>query len=182
MVIALPLGGCNEHLMFKGVTSGIVSVTEGIFMRPDVNLKQKNEAAADFLVQNFNKAIRQDDLIEIRHLHEMDNNTLTSPLGMKISEDIGMRLNHLGYRVNLRDTATGPNKVIYEKIPDPLKAADFTLMGSYLRNRKDVDVYLRVVNARTGEIISAFDYKMYLTAEMRKLSETPVRIYRTGAP
>jgi hypothetical protein len=181
-ILGLPLVSCNEAVMFKSVTTGILAATEGVFMRPDVNLRQKNHAAADFLVQEFRQDIQYGDSIEVRHLHEVDNNTLTSPLGMKIPEEIGMRLLDLGYTVNLKDVATGANKPLYIAAPQSFNESDFFLTGSYLRNRKDVDVYLRVVNAKSGQIVAAFDYKLYLTAEVRKLAETPVQIYRVGRP
>lgn len=172
------LTGCTEKIMFRGAITTMTAAMEGVFMRTDVNLKEKNYAAADFLAQRLKPAAGFGRLIAVRALSEVDNPGITSPLGTKIPEEIGLRLMDLGYKVDIRDVATGPNDGLYNGVPASAGLPAFVLTGSYLRNRDDMDVHLRVVDAGSGQVVAAFDYKLLLSVEVRKLSETPVRIYR----
>ena len=168
-------------MAFREVTAGLVATAQGVFMRPDVNLKEKNYAAADYIEPKLKNTVGGYKTIAAKPLNEVDNPGITSPLGMKIPEEIGLRLVDLGYKVDIREVATGGNEGVYDQTPMSAANPDFVLSGSYLRNRDDLDVHLRVVNTHTGEVVASFDYKLLLSVEVRKLSETPTRIYRVQA-
>lgn len=182
LCVAAPivLTGCSGQPAFRAVAAGVSATAQGWFLRPDVNLKEKNYAAADFIEPKLKKPIGPFKVIRAQPLHEVDNPGITSPLGMKIPEEIGLRLIDLGYKVDLGEVASEVNTEFYAGSPIGMQDPEFILTGSYLRNRKDLDVHLRVVETRSSHVIASFDYKMALTVEVRKLSETPTRIFRVS--
>ncbi len=165
------LVSCGEVIGFKVASAGLLAVSHGIFSRPDVNLKEKNYAAADFLVSQVSPHIDALETIDVRPLEEMDHAGITSPFGRRVSEGVGLRFSELGYHVDLHKVS----------INDPSPAsdrADFRLKGTYAVKANQVDVYLRVIEIKNGQIVGRFDYSMPLSSEIRQLAQTQPRIFK----
>ncbi|MCB1682280.1 MAG: hypothetical protein KDI61_06575 [Alphaproteobacteria bacterium] len=161
---------------FQIVTSGIAAATQGIFSDPKVNLREKNYAAADYLLQQSGNYLNRTGVIEAKPLSESDNPAAPSALGRKISDDVGMRLSELGYNVNRVEVATPVDKGLYG---GPEAYPEFLLTGSYLKKKEKIEVYLRLIDTKEQKIISAFDYSMPYDSEIRRLSDADTQIFRT---
>jgi len=170
------LSSCAEILTYKTVTAGLYAASQGYFSSPDVNLSEKNYAAADFLASQINEDVSFSDQILVQPLQEVDHVGISSPFGVSISEGVGLRLIELGYKVLLHDVASGANTGLY---PAP-KALHphYTLGGRYAVNKDDVDVFLRIVSVHTGKVVGYFDYTMPLSKEFEALSKTETRIFK----
>ncbi len=171
------LCSCGEVIAFKAVTASLTAASYGLFSDPDVNLKAKNYAAADFLVGQMGPKVRKNDYILAEPLEEVDHAGITSPLGIAIPEGIGLRFIELGYKAQLHKVASESNAGLY---PQSDAAPDFVLKGTYKVESSDVTVYLRVINIRTKDVVARFDYKLLPSREVRELAQTPARIYRVS--
>jgi hypothetical protein len=172
LAAGLPMSGCMTAAFLD-------TAAHNIFQRKDVNLIAKNQAAADFLVQQFPTFVTNKDLIKALPLTESNENHGIVKIGRIIPEHVGVRLARLGYRMDMNDVLTSPD-VNYMR-PDIAagEAPKFLLTGTYLRRRLDMDVNLRVMNAATGQIVAAFDYTLPMNPEIAELSAPQVEIYRT---
>lgn len=178
VAIALSLlAGCGPVGNFKLVTMGVTAAANGFFERTDVNLKEKNYAVADYMAVPMREHIDRDDLIVIHPLTEADNGKITSPLGMMIPEEVGLRLMQLGFRVALHQVASDMNSEIYLA---PKDEADFIFTGHYMRGKTKVDIVLRVKDVKTQEVVAAFEYALPLTREIQGLADTQPRIFKVA--
>ncbi len=178
--VALFLSACGTSLTFRAATLGVSAARYGVFSRVDVNLKEKNYAAADFLAVKVKDIIDFKDPILALPLVEADNIAISSPLGANISQGVGSRLADLGYNVNLNKTVIADeNKSLYLKFKDN-KDYDFVLKGSYRYNnyKNNIDVFLIITDAKSSKIIASFNYSMPLSKEVKDLSKTQVKIFR----
>lgn len=169
------LASCGTPMNFQLATAGIAAAANDFFKRTDVNLLEKNYAAADYMATPMKEYIDRTDLIAVRPLMQTDNVEITSPLGLKVSEDIGLRFMQLGFTVALNEVASGANAGLYAA---PKSSPAFIFGGHYLRGRDNLDVHLRVTDAKTGQVVSAFDYAVPVTREIEELSNTPPRIFK----
>ena len=180
VLMVLPvLSACGEVITFKAVTAGLSAASYGVFSRPDVNLKEKNYAAADFIAGQIQNRVGKDKIILAKPLEETDHAGISSPLGSFIPEGIGLRLGELGYHVQLHEVAMGGNAGLYSA-PSQGANADLILKGTYLPNSKDVDVFLRVIDVKSGTVVASFDYSLLLSREVRELSQTQTKIFRVS--
>ncbi len=175
---SLSLSACGLS-NFEVVTGAISAATQGIFSDPKVNLREKNYAAADYLLQQSGNYLNRTGTILAKPLVETDNPAAPSPLGRRISADVGARLAELGYNLNLKEVAAPADKVLYQT---PEAVPEFVLSGSYLKKKDKIEVYLRLFENASQKIISAFNYTMPYDSELRKLSEADTQIFRTGHP
>ena len=173
MVCLLGLGGCVEISAFKAATVGIAAATSGVFSRPDVNLTEKNYAAADLLASEVNHIVSRFDVIRAEPLQEVDHPGVTSPLGRSIPEGVGLRLIDLGYNVQLDGVVPQENVSLY---PAASANARYILSGVYAVKRQHVDVTLQIVDARTRVPIGRFDYDLLLSSEVRRMAQTEAQI------
>ncbi len=172
------LVSCGTTMTFKAATLGIGAAGYGVFSRPDVNLKEKNYAAADFMAVKMKDIVGFDDVILALPLEEADQAKISSPLGANISEGVGIRFAELGYEVQLHEAATANgNASLYPK-PSLGDKPDFILKGSYRYGRNHMDIFLRLVDAKSYKVVSSFDYSLPLSKEVRDLSKTKTRIFR----
>ena len=179
-LMALPmLASCGEFITYKTVTATLAATSYGVFSRPDVNLKEKNYAAADFIAVQMQSHVQRNHIILAKPLEEIDHAGISSPLGAYIPEGIGLRLADLGYHVQLHEVAAGGNAGLYLP-PSKDGDVDFILKGTYLPNSKDVDVLLRVIDVKSGEVVAHFDYSLLLSREVRELSQTQTKIFRVS--
>ncbi len=183
LIACLPLlSACiSGPYPYKFTAGMLFAASEGIFSDPKVNLKEKNYAAADFLQSKFGKTVSTYHLIKALPLEELDHTGITSPLGRSISEGVGLRLADLGYNVSLHDVAPYDNEKLYPETQKEQKPR-YILNGFYSVNAKDVDVILHLVDVRSNKIIARFDYTMILSREIKKLAQTPPRIFRIKQP
>ena len=179
LLASAPLLTSCGYTNFELLSVGVAATANGLFKNPEVNLKEKNYAAADYLLQQSGNYLTRNSAIAVKPLSEADNPGITSPLGRKIPEDIGMRFAELGYTVNLSEVAGPTNKGLYggsEAYPA------YILTGSYLKISDGVNVSLRIISNETNSVISSFDYKMALSSEVRKMAEADTQIYRMPPP
>lgn len=187
MLGMLPLTACGNVMSFKLATAGLAAATHGVFSNPEVNLKEKSYAAADFLYQDLKTSkIRRDVLdvpyiykIQIHPLVELDNPAITSDFGKKVPEWVGRRYTELGFITYLAEVSPENNKDLYTA-PAQDEQVDLYLNGTYAVRDKYIDVMLRIFDARTGELVSNFDYIMPLNREIRNMAKTDTRIFRVN--
>lgn len=172
---ACGLGG--DFMTVKLLSAGVSAAANDLFKRTDVNLKQKNYAAADYLESQMKGFVKKSHLIQMKALEESDHAGITSPLGMSMAEEIGLRFTQLGYGVSLSGVTTRQNEGVQPSAA-PSQKADFICTGSYLRGRDNVDVHLRVIENASGRIVAQFDYALPITREIREKSQTQTRIFR----
>ena len=179
LVLFLPLlGAClSGPYPYKLGAGFLHAVSSGMFLDPQVNLKEKNYAAADFLQSKFGKAVSLNHVIKALPLEELDHQGISSPLGRNISEGVGLRLSELGYSVLLQDVASHDNQDLY---PHPTNeiSPHFFLKGFYAVNNYGVDIILHLVNTQSNNVVARFDYTMILSREIKKLAQTSPRIFR----
>ncbi len=177
LVLLAPFLSACGYSKFELFTAGVAATANGIFDSPKVNLREKDAAAADYLLQQSGNYINREDIIAAKPLYEADHAGVSSPLGRKISSDIALRLSELGYNLDLHEVASPSDKAI-----SSVGAAypQYILSGTYLiiRKKRKVAVSLRISDAGSGKMISAFDYTMPLTGEIDRLSRGETRIFR----
>lgn len=179
------LAGCGNVLSFKLGAATIAAATQGIFTDPDVNLREKSYAAADFLAADLKQSPLRKQVLSIPHapvmvfkpLEELDNPGITSQFGAVVPEWIGRRFSEIGYQVYLNEVAPEGSKTLYPALPKG-KTCDLVLRGSYSVKAKHVDVLLRVFDDRTKALVATFDYAMPLNREIRELAKTEAQIFR----
>lgn len=166
-------------VLFSGCTAAIVdTAARSIFQRQDVNLIEKNYAAADYLIDRSKGYVSKFDLIEAQPLQDTASPAFRTDFGRTVSEHIGIRLAELGYRVNLVP-------VYGEQAPNYLKPViqagekpGYILSGTYRRHGKNMDINLRITGAQSGRVFGAFSYTLPLTRDIAKLSEAEPVIIR----
>lgn len=177
ILAATSLSGCGETMMVKAVSGGVFAVANDAFATPEVNMSAKNYAAADYLFQQMKPNVPRGAILFADRLEEADAPGISSPLGLSIPREVGLRLMELGYTVYVDRVAPfGPNE-IYPAPPSGVNP-EYTLTGTYIKNRQGVYVNLRVINIQTGKITARYDYKLELSREVREAVKTPPKIYR----
>ena len=180
ILAALPiLVSCGEAMTFRAVTAGLSAASYGVFTRPDVNLKEKNYAAADYMAGQIGKYVNANHTILATPLEEVDHAGISSPLGYAIPEGVGLRFIALGYHVWLHEVAANANAGLYPPPPKGEKP-DFILKGTYLPKNKQVDVHLRLISTKSQQVVASFDYPLALSSEVKELSQTKTRIFRVS--
>lgn len=182
------LSACGEYMGFKVGVAGLAATSHGVFSNPNVNLKEKSFAAADFLTMDLKQSpvrrqvlsTQNDYVLLMKPLVEVDNEQITSPFGHAVPEAMGLRFAELGYRTYLNEVAPEGNKNLYPKPPANIKP-NLIVTGAYKVNPKTVDVKLRIFSADSGQIVTYFDYTMPLSREIRNLAKTQTRIYRISS-
>ncbi len=174
LLSCLLLPGCIDA--GTAVTAGAGAMLQDVFEREDVNLAEKNYAAADYLVQQISAFVPKSAPISVQPLTLVAEPEITSELGQKIPEQVGARLMQLGYNVYLDETVPGAVKGVAMTRKEPR----FILGGTYETNRRDVPINLRMVNASSGKVVGSFDYVLPRYGELRELSESKAKIYRVS--
>ena len=164
------LSACQPMVM-GGASLGIQHIK--LFENPDINLKAKNYAAADYLVGQAHTFLDQGDVIEVTPLLNIDDPETPADIATMIPEDIGERLIQLGYRADMDAVATVPI--------DPIKSMpkrDYVLSGYYKSVSKKLTVNLKLTAVELGRVVATFDYVMPTNREIRKLSKPKPRIIK----
>ncbi len=175
-VPAILLAGCTSVVLGGG------AAVMNIFERPDVNLAEKNYAAADYLMQaGGNFADKHDDIKAVA-LQNVTEPALSTRIGRVIARQTGDRLQQLGYRVDLSDVSNDVENSYPYVNPSADRQPDFVLSGTYFNAKSKVDVKLRLVNARTGNVVALFDYGLPMSWEIQRMTKPKPQIFRTTAP
>lgn len=168
---------CEEVLLFKGGAALVSATANDVFKRPEVNLRAKNYAAADYLAQQMKSNVNRNAIIVARKLEEADNPGISSPLGRNIPREVGLRLMELGYNVFLSEVEEYSQNKMYPAPPSGQKP-DYILDGTYLRKQGHVDVKLRLIDTHSSRLVALFDYSMLMSREVRDTVKTPTQIFR----
>lgn len=155
------------------------TAANGIFVQEEVNFSEKNYAAADYLIQQAKSYISRYAHIEARPLTDVQQPDMGSTFSKMVPEQIGIRLSQLGYQVNLGRVATAEDTNYLKPSDESLsKSGDFILSGSFMRNRTDMDISMRIIDAENNQVIAVFDYKLPLTREVAELAKPKPKIIR----
>ncbi len=162
-----------------GMTSALMefdAASLNIFQKQNVNLKEKNFAAADYLIHQARTYISYQDSIKVLPLLDAQEPSFSAPIGEVISEQVGLRLSQLGYAMNMSEVML-PEERANLGIP-PASKASFTLSGTYQRQGQDLEVNLRITELSSARIIGSFEYFMPMSREIADLSTPEPRIFR----
>lgn len=137
----------------------------------DVNLKEKNYIAADYLAGLTHATLNKRTVIVPETLMHANNTGMTSAFGDVVVEQVSARFAQLGYTVYMPEKAeNGDNK--------QMPAKGVSLGGTYLPNGSLANVSLRLVDRSTGQILGAYDYTLPVNNEVEELMEPAPRAFR----
>jgi hypothetical protein len=174
-VVATPaLQGCTPIEAALGL--GGYAIYKSEFEDVDINLTEKNYAAADYITQQMRGNITKYDLIRAKPLTAMENPQLTSALARIVPLQVGSRLAQLGYRMDMSEVVSPQDEGLYSSA-DTAQAPDFLLTGTYRMGKDSVLVNLRILNAKDKRVIGAFEYHVPESREIKKLAQPEPQIY-----
>ncbi|MFN3700922.1 MAG: hypothetical protein ACK4VI_05280 [Alphaproteobacteria bacterium] len=163
------LAGCTA------VSEVLQQTNEYVFFR-DVNLQERNYAAADYLSSITGATIdKRTTLLVPEPLLHANNTGMTSPFGTLVSEQVGVRFAQLGYRVHLTDDRN-PRTASPATIPAPNEGV--SISGTYLPGGSHADIRLRLVERATGRVLGAFDYSLPVNREVSRLMKDQPTAFR----
>ncbi len=140
----------------------------------DVNLIERNYAAADYIIQQAKSYIGQYELIQVQHLTSLDHPKLRSDFDSIVPLQVGERLMQLGYRVDLSDVSQSADASYHA---NQGQSADHYLTGTYAKLSPGLQLNLRIVNRRTGNVIGSFSYQLPFNSDIEKLAEPKAQIF-----
>lgn len=145
-----------------------------VFQNPDVNMRAKNYAAADYIIPQAKTFVDHDDVIQMQEFVNYDDPETPAEIGVIMPKEIGERLTQLGYNIDMA--------LVNAQIPairskqSPVAKPDFIFSGNYTTKRPTMDVSLRITEVRTGRVVGTFDYTMATNREIRKLAKPKAQI------
>jgi len=167
------LSGCTS-LLIGGGALGLHELN--VFQNPDVNLRAKNYAAADYVIQQGETFIRKDrDVIRLMPLVNFHDPKTPAEVGRIIPEQIGARLTQLGYKVDTSHVAP-PAAQGTGLQPSTAGTAQYILSGHYIEDRPHLNVSLRLMQIQSNRAVGAFDYRMPTNREIRELAKPKPQI------
>jgi len=171
---ALILGtGCTAVVASGAAVVGYMSLEE------EANFTEQNYAVADYMIQQASTFIdRRRDLIIAQPLSDSLQPGMGSTISKMIPERVGIRLSQLGYRMDLSHVATAADTNYLKPATVAGEKPDFMLSGTYTRRRNEMDVNMRIVDMRSGRVVSVYDYILPLTREAKKLAQPKPKIVR----
>lgn len=140
----------------------------GIFQSRNINLVEKNYAAADYLADRAKNYVGHADTIRAMPLLDVGEPRIITRLGKEIPEQVGERLVQLGYQV---DTSAVNTNLAPSYAPTPQVVASrpgYILAGSYRDKGAVIDVSLTIKDAMTGQERAGFNYTLPHVGEVRK--------------
>lgn len=183
VVGTLVLAGCTPY------TGGPLSYAQS---REGKDLVAYNYQAVDLLVKRAGTRITKASPLIVATVVDVNNVETSSALGRTITEQLGSRLAQLGYRVSEMKLRQGVS--IQEGLENSKEAGEFVysrntdvisneqravaaLTGTYTVAKDQVLVNIRLVDVRTSQLITAYDYVLPRSADVSALANT-----RTNAP
>lgn len=171
------LSGCTAAASLAG------TALYGKYAKEGATLQEKSYAAADYLVQQSSTYYDRFTPITIMPFTDFERSDLSSKLGRMIPNQIGSRFAQLGYQVDLSRVALNDSdKKLMAQINAKQRQMQpkIIISGTYKRERPDMPITVRIMEAETGYTISAFEYFIKYSGEGRKLSEPEIRIMRAN--
>lgn len=171
-------------LALTACTSKVADLASvGIFQRGDDNMLERNYAAADFLVGQAQTFIyKRSDVIQVFPLENAQNPDSFTEFAKYIPEQIGIRFAQIGYQVDLRNVSTVDDKAFMDPGQNIMRDPEFSLTGTYVRRRTDVDINLRITQLETGRVVGTFNYSLPYTREVAEMSQPQAQIMRKKNP
>lgn len=166
--VALMVGGCNK------ANELAIDVTDYVLLRDD-NLKERNYAAADYLVSRSGSVINKKTVLVPEPLMHVNNTGMTSPFGEEVTSQIAERFAQLGYNVRLVQENPLHPRPVASVSPD----AGVAIGGTYEPHWNSADIKLRLIERKTGRILSSFDYALPVTVKTNKTIEDRPTVFRT---
>lgn len=168
-------------LLLSGCAATALSEFSALdYFQGDVNMAEKNYAAADYLISRARPFAPPGSSIKAVPLLDEEEPRLTAPLGREIPEQIGRRLGELGYNVDLISVATGLDPAYQPAYPMTIHEPQFLLGGSYRRGASDIKVRLRLQETASGIERAAYDFTLPRRAGVRKGTKPEPLIIQTG--
>jgi hypothetical protein len=177
MLIGLFVAGCTSGTL---TAASLLDFNPFDYFSGPVNMKEKNYATADYLIDRAKHYMKPGDKIKAMPLLDVQEPRLITRFGKQVPEQIGERLGQLGYNVDLSAVSTDANPA-FAAAPQPVtNSPKFILSGSYLRRTSStLDMRLYIKDAATGFERGSFDYTLRRTGDIRKNSEPKPMIYKT---
>jgi TolB-like protein len=171
-------------LLSLGVTAcaGLENYSESRFSSK--SFKSYNYQAVDRLLKDADKKIKKDAPMLVTTIGETNNVEASSTFGRTLSEQVGARLAQQGYKIAELKLRQGIS--IQESTFEPKNSGEFLLSrnvneistkhkaataitGTYTVGVKKVLVNLRLIDIRTGNIITAYDYEIPKTDDVEAM-------------
>lgn len=164
----------------------------GIFKDPDVNLKQKTNAAMDYLISRSGNFITRYNTISVQPIAYEGAGELRTDFGDLVALQLGERLIELGYKTDMSHLPeiVGGEEPEISMNGDGTKPGHITLSGYYVRHkfnplaldfdRPGVHLYLKLKNEHTGRTIAMFDHAMVIDRALAKMMEPKAKITRVS--
>lgn len=167
-LLAVMLGGCNKANDFA------IDASDYLLLR-DANLKERNYAAADYLISRSGAFINKRTILVPEPLIHVNNTGMTSPFSTEVTYQIAERFADLGYNVRLvQDNPAQPRSGVTIGSREGV-----AIGGLYEPHWNSADIKLRLIDRQTGEILSFFDYSLpvnWETADSIKNRPTAYRL------
>jgi len=148
------------------------------------SLKGYSYKAVEELMRRAGKSVSKNNPVLVGTISDVNNVEQSTPFGRTITEQIGARMSQLGYKVaelkmrqgiSIQNGATNPDssgEFLYSRnvqdVSGSHKAA-LAVTGTYSVGADNVLVNLRLIDIRTGDLITAYDYELDKTADIRAL-------------
>lgn len=189
---SLVLGLCV--ILGAGVGLGSCAVTQAIqdelFDVSKINLTDSSYAAVDMLAQQSRAHVGASTPLQILPLYDVAVPGELTPFGQTVSSQLGTRFVQLGYNVynggvppvTPQGTIMAPD--MSQSAPRPamtgvqpsaasgMKPGAVQLIGSYARGKDHLMISLQMIQADTGRILSAYDYTLPATRQLRAMTMT----------
>ncbi|WP_435640579.1 hypothetical protein [Micavibrio aeruginosavorus] len=190
---SLVLGACA--LLGLGGVLGACAVTQAIqdelFDTSKINLTDSSYAAADMLAQQSRAHVNAATPVQIFPLYDVAIPGELTPFGQTVSSQLGARFVQLGYNVYTGGLPPDsvPSTVMAPQVgvgaPQPVmkgvtpssasgmkKPGLVQMYGSYARGKDHLMISLQMIQAETGRVLSAYDYTLPATRQLREMSMT----------
>ncbi len=174
---------CAALLLTSGCTAAFLDIARhDIFVKDDVRLIERNYAAADYLIQQAGGYIGKYAVIRAEPLADINQPGMESTFGKLLPEHVGVRLSQLGYQVDLESVIVSPEVNYLKPGEDYKRKAGFILSGSYRRDQTDMNISLRLIDAKNKQVVGVYDYRLPLTREINELARPIPQIMRIEQP
>lgn len=171
--------------------------TTGLHFNPDVNynIASGSYTATDRLIMQAGTTLPKNTPLLVGTIADANNLETSSPLGRTVAEQVAARLVQKGYTVTDVRFRNAIN--VKQDSRDETQAGEFFLSrdlsvistqqdvgavvtGTYVDGADDVLVNLRLIAATTGQIISATDFRMPKTSDVRALTGGDEAFFKPG--
>lgn len=159
----------------------------GIFQEENINLAERNYAAADYMAHQARSFIQEQTIIKVIAIGEEYEPNISSRIGHIIPEQVGTRLAQLGYSVDLSEVMDEEQPATFGATVDNAEhrarhagrtPSRMLLTGTYRRLGQELQVSLRLMETSSGRVVGAMDYAVPMTRDIADLSAPRPRIFK----